>query len=320
MKALKVFYSPEQTVANNSSFSPSDGNPAKVLASWQGLGLPLDVRAVKPLRAASISLAHDPQYVHDVLNCKRANGFGNTSAEVANSLRYTTASFAQAALYAARNKTVAASLTSGFHHAGYDRGSGFCTFNGLMIAAQLLRLTGAAKRVAIADIDAHFGDGTEDIIKHLGLGNVIEHYTFGSHGATVATGDAWLAKLPGIIESFEGCDVLLYQAGADPWVNDPLGGHLTKEQLSKRDQIVFGVAKEMGLPVAWNLAGGYSTPFQHVLDIHNNSAVNCLATHGIEGFNLSVDDGPTPTPRYSSYVDDHDDDLEGEVVDDGDVA
>jgi hypothetical protein len=33
------------------------------------------------------------------------------------------------------------------------------------------------------------------------------------------------------------CDVLLYQAGADPHINDPLGGWLTTAQLRERDRI-----------------------------------------------------------------------------------
>jgi acetoin utilization deacetylase AcuC-like enzyme len=33
------------------------------------------------------------------------------------------------------------------------------------------------------------------------------------------------------------CEVLLYQAGADPHINDPLGGWLTTAQLRERDRI-----------------------------------------------------------------------------------
>lgn len=282
MKNLKVFYSPEQTVTNNKSYSPSAGKPAEVLASWQALGLPLDVQPVKPFKASMIALAHDPKYVHDVLSLQIDNGFGNRLPEVAKSLRYTTSSFAHAALYAAKNKCVAASLTSGFHHAGYARAGGFCTFNGLVIAAQVLRLTGTAKKIGIVDIDAHYGDGTQNIIDHLGLEKVIQHYTFGASHITPETSEGWLKKLPNIIGSFSDCDVILYQAGADPHIEDPLGGHLTSEQMRERDHIVFSVAKEMSVPVAWNLAGGYQNPLRKVLDIHDTTAVECLKVYSTD--------------------------------------
>ena len=67
------------------------------------------------------------------------------------------------------------------------------------------------------------------------------------------------------------CDVILYQAGADPHVNDPLGGWLTTQQLHERDRLVFEAAAELGIPAAWNLAGGYQTPLNKVLTIHDNT-------------------------------------------------
>ena len=32
----------------------------------------------------------------------------------------------------------------------------------------------------------------------------------------------------------------------------------------------------MGLPLAWNLAGGYQTNLRKVLDIHDNTMLECL--------------------------------------------
>ena len=70
--------------------------------------------------------------------------------------------------------------------------------------------------------------------------------------------------------------MLFYQAGADPHIDDPLGGYLTTEQMKRRDDIVFMVAKDLDLPIVWNLAGGYQEPFQKVLDIHQNTLDACL--------------------------------------------
>ena len=69
----------------------------------------------------------------------------------------------------------------------------------------------------------------------------------------------------------QGCDIVLYQAGADPHIDDPLGGFLTTEQLRIRDQRLFEGLKQRGIPIAWVLAGGYQKPLEKVLEIHDNT-------------------------------------------------
>ena len=81
------------------------------------------------------------------------------------------------------------------------------------------------------------------------------------------------------MRGFADCDLLIYQAGADPHVNDPLGGFLTTAELSERDRIVFSVAKSIGIPVVWNLAGGYQEPLSRVLEIHRNTMIACVAEY-----------------------------------------
>jgi acetoin utilization deacetylase AcuC-like enzyme len=127
----------------------------------------------------------------------------------------------------------------------------------------------------------HIGNGSENIIKRCNL-DYIRHYSFGIAEKTSedwkggAEADAWLASLPSIVESFDDCAIVLYQAGADPHKDDPFGGALTNEQLRERDRIVFSTLRRMGIPVCWNLAGGYQEPFQKVLDIHSATIEECL--------------------------------------------
>lgn len=170
------------------------------------------------------------------------------------------------------------SPTSGFHHSGYDTCHGFCTFNGLMIAAFLLWRDFSVSKVGIVDFDAHYGDGTQDIITSVeGASDVIEHLTFGAFAEHNMNFNLWLDRLEAdLIERFNECDILFYQAGADPHIDDPLGGYLTTEQMKRRDEIVFKVAKKLNKPIVWNLAGGYQNPLQKVLDIHNNTLQACL--------------------------------------------
>ena len=51
----------------------------------------------------------------------------------------------------------------GLHHAMRNQARGFCPFNDLAIAADLLATLGLP-RVAIVDIDAHHGDGTQELL------------------------------------------------------------------------------------------------------------------------------------------------------------
>ena len=77
---------------------------------------------------------------------------------------------------------------------------------------------------------------------------------------------------------------MLYQAGADPHVNDPLGGWLTTEQLRERDARVFEAVARLGVPVVWNLAGGYQRDANDgigpVLEIHRNTALEHARVFG----------------------------------------
>lgn len=64
-----------------------------------------------------------------------------------------------------------------------------------------------------------------------------------------------------------------------PHVSDPLGGFLTTAELAERDRIVFSVAKAFGIPLVWNLAGGYQEPLSAVLEIHRNTMAACVAAY-----------------------------------------
>jgi len=264
--AIPVFYTPGM-VAASGGFSPSAAKPAPVVEAWQRWGS-IKIMPFEPCTHEQIAVAHDPEFVRQVLMCERKNGHGNLSPNVARSLPYTTGSMLAAARHAFRSGGGAVSPTSGFHHAGYDFSGGFCTFNGLMVAAINMLNTEAVSKVGVLDFDQHFGNGTQNIIANLGLAGRVSHY---SQGAYKMTGRTFIRRLPTILSRFRDCDILLYQAGADPHIDDPLGGFLTTEQLFERDAIVFNFCADVGLPVAWNLAGGYQEDFSKVIEIHTNT-------------------------------------------------
>jgi len=90
-----VFHRPEQSVEIR-SLSPSAGKPARLMADWRERFPSLDVRSFEPLDAHEFERVHDPDYVCGVMSLRAVNGFRTRSAEVCESLRYTTGSMVAA--------------------------------------------------------------------------------------------------------------------------------------------------------------------------------------------------------------------------------
>lgn len=277
LKAIPVFYCTEM-VAKIDSRSPSAHKAKDLVELWIAQEQPIEIRTPAPVSSQDFFRVHDPDFVMSVLSLDERNGFNDFSEELIDSLPFTSGAMLDAAKEAIENGRVAVAPCSGFHHAGYRRCGGFCTFNGLLVAAAVLKDARICNSVAILDCDRHYGDGTDEIIAHLGL-TWVKHYSVGKHFWAESSAEAFLGSLSDIICGFEGCDVVLYQAGADPHVDDPLGGWLTTEQMIRRDRIVFETLSDMRLPVAWNLAGGYQTPLSRVLQLHTNTLESCIEVH-----------------------------------------
>lgn len=224
------------------------------------------------LKARDFYTVHDRAYVDGVLAGQIDNGFGNRNAEVNRSIVASNSNFVAAAYHALENR-VAGSATQGFHHAHYDHNYGYCTFNGLMVAAVRLLQDGLVKSVLIIDGDGHHGDGTDDIIRRLDLGEHVANHTSDAMRGVVDEYDSgkWARMVETLIEEHRP-GIIMYQAGADAWERDPYeSGYLGMTGLWARDRGVFTAAKRNGIPVVWNLAGGYSEPMQKVIDIHLNT-------------------------------------------------
>ncbi len=279
-RPISIYYTPKM-VTSVRGLSPSAAKPTPVVDSWvddDGWKTDLAVRDFEPATFQQLCFAHSAKYVRDVLSTWEANGFGTFDPEVAATLPYTTGAMVAAARDALHAE-VAVAPVSGFHHACYEHGSGFCTFNGLMVAAiDLLKDPQGVRRVGIFDCDEHYGNGTDDIIKVLNLSRVVVHDTVGKEQEKAAS---FLAALPARVRAFKkaGCEILLYQAGADAHIKDPLGGFLDDDELALRDRIVFQVCRDEGLPIAWNLAGGYQLDLNQlpwpVINIHRRTMIEC---------------------------------------------
>lgn len=274
-------YCSEMVAPMQGTLSPSAAKPAQVMRAWSDSLLPMNI--IRPERASYEDLcrAHIQSYVDGILDCSIQNGFGTKSPELAASLPWTSGALLSAARYAISSRQNVCAPVSGFHHAGPGNPQGFCTFNGLMVAALALLATGDAQRVFILDCDQHYGNGTDEIIDYLGVPtSQIYHFTAGKQYDRPEQVNSFWSRLEYEFRSAEGCDVVLYQAGADPHINDPYGGWMTTDQLRRRDRLVFQLGKMYGIPIAWDFAGGYqrdaSGGIPEVIKIHTNTARECL--------------------------------------------
>src|SRR6056297_57440 len=131
---MDVFYD-ERMVAENSGFSPSPEKPREVIRYWRQYDRPINRKGFKPATRDQIRLAHSEAYVDGVLDCLIENGHGTKDAAFAESLPWVIGSHLAASEAAVSTGRNVCSPTSGFHHASYEQGVGFCTFNGLLVSA-----------------------------------------------------------------------------------------------------------------------------------------------------------------------------------------
>jgi acetoin utilization deacetylase AcuC-like enzyme len=270
---MKVFYSPAY-VASDYAFETTR-KAAWVADSLRSSRVD-NVVLVEPAPVSETDLCtvHDPAYISAVKSgtprdMAESQGFpwnANLWEAVCSSTGGAIAA-AQAALV----DGVAGSLSSGLHHAKRGRGDGFCTFNGLALAAHAAVASGV-RHVLILDFDAHCGGGTYALIADVpGIrqGDIavstFDRYLPTGHHQLEIVEDA-SQYLPAVrrmldaVGSPEGPQLCLYNAGMDPHENCPVGGlaGITEVILAERERLVFDWCRENGCPLAFVLAGGYA--------------------------------------------------------------
>jgi acetoin utilization deacetylase AcuC-like enzyme len=183
------------------------------------------------------------------------------------------------------------SVGGGFHHAFADKAEGFCYINDLAVAVRVLQRDGAIRRAAIVDLDVHQGNGTA----HIFAGDS-EVFTLSIHqemnypvpkersdldvGLENGVGDdGYLRVLEPALERVwaHAPDIVLYQAGADPYRDDQLGGlALTLEGLAERDALVLEGCAERGIPAVVTFGGGYARRVEDTVEIHAQTCRTAL--------------------------------------------
>ena len=241
-----------------------------------------DLEAVHSRRYLSAMCTGDPEHL------AWSNGF-EWSEDLLRGTLLTTGGAVAAARQAYMTGGISGSLSSGLHHASWDQGNGYCTFNGLALGALEARRLGA-DRVLILDLDAHCGGGTADIIRrHRGIEQVdvsvigFDHYTSDDIARLTLSGGSEYLDVVGeaiaAIDDPAGIDLVVYNAGMD--AHEAAGGAdgITTDVIVARERLVFDWASRWNLPVAFVLAGGYRTgrfDLDDVADLHARTVLAAL--------------------------------------------
>ena len=180
-----------------------------------------------------------------------------------------------AAAVAALQDGVAAAFTVGAHDAFWDSPGRSCPLNGWMVAAAKLIADGQVERIAIVDCSPQCGSGSQSIIDRLGLGARVKLVSFGRRFQFRRQAQLYLARarlLDSEIAAFRP-DVVLYQAAAGSHVQSPIGGVLGTDQMRRRDGTVLGMARRLGLPIAWNIDGSTppAPPIEIAVQVHQQT-------------------------------------------------
>lgn len=265
MRRLRVYY--------RSEYAPSQPfmlARLRALADSLALHPQVEMQAPQPIALSNLRGLHNEDYLDAFLHGREplasSQGVSWTPA-----LRDATLAMLGGQLEAAQyafEHGIAMNVARGFHHACWARGGGFCALNGLALLAHHL----PQKKIFVIDCDEHGGDGTEDFCAR--LPNLYNASVFGTRYGYVGGPRSWAfpvdvrrdgyavyaAALEQIRSLLAGLrpDLLVYQAGVDCHRDDRKGrAGLSTLHLFRRDRAVFGMARELGLPIVFVVAGGY---------------------------------------------------------------
>ena len=264
-RPLRVFYSEDYAVGEGLETVTKSKLLAKMITDGKVSGV--ELVAPKLATEEELLLIHSPEYVEGVMSGKLMNlAAGVWSKKLLKSILATTGGMRDATIEALRNGR-SGSFSSGLHHARADAGMGFCTFNGLALAA--LEALKKVKSVGILDLDAHCGGGTANILKtnkRVRLADVsVCSYDSWTPTAksrhfieVVDKPKSYLSSVSKALKTLEGVEFLIYNAGMD--THEKAGGMsgITLDVIKEREALVVEWAQERKVPIVFALAGGYT--------------------------------------------------------------
>ncbi|KAM8930749.1 histone deacetylase 11 [Pelodytes ibericus] len=205
----------------------------------------------------------------------------------------------------------AINVGGGFHHCSSEKGGGFCAYADITLSIKFLfeRVEGVST-ATIIDLDAHQGNGHErDFLddKRVYIMDVYNRYIYPGDGFAKraikrkieldwGTEDKeYLGKVDthirGALNEMTP-DIIIYNAGTDILDGDPLGGlSISPQGIIKRDEIVFSVARQRGIPILMVTSGGYQKRTARIiadsiLNLHNLGIIDKTQTENPEKLNM----------------------------------
>jgi acetoin utilization deacetylase AcuC-like enzyme len=182
---------------------------------------------------------------------------------------------------------IAMNIAGGTHHAGKEKGEGFCLLNDLAIAGYYALNQPNINRVLQLDLDVHQGDGTANIFS-----DEPRVFTFSMHGKNnfplrkeqsdldiplddqtndQEYLDTLEQNLSKVIESFKP-QFICYQSGVDILETDKLGKlSLSIAGCKERDRMVFETTAKLNIPIVAAMGGGYSPKIKDIVEAHTNT-------------------------------------------------
>lgn len=244
-----------------------------------------------PVTSDIVLLTHTREYYHKLISGTltlseiRKTGFPYSPSLVERELLICGGTVAGAEI--ALESGIAMNVAGGTHHAYSDRGEGFCLLNDIAIAANYLLEKKLRKKILVADLDVHQGNGTAEIFMEKPRA-----FTFSMHGRNNypyhkersdldielqdGTGDVdYLRTLEQhfyrVLEKQEP-DFVFYQSGVDILASDKLGKlSVSRQGCKERDHLVLKACKEAGIPVMVTMGGGYSERIADIVEAHCNT-------------------------------------------------
>ncbi|MEN9666056.1 MAG: Rhodococcus phage [Planctomycetota bacterium] len=257
---MNVFFSLEYVVAEHDfETTRKAGWVAESLVRRPLPGL----RIVAPpaIPRESLLAVHSADYVDAVANGQPARLASSQGFVWGPRLYSAVAASTGGVVAAAREAGISGSLSSGLHHARHGHGCGFCTFNGLALAAKDAIRRGVPS-VLILDFDAHGGGGTASLIAgepritqlDISTNDFDSYPDAGNARLVIAEPKNYLQTIESELNRLghAGYGLVLYNAGVDP-----AGDGVSQADLVTREEIVFEWIDSQESPAAFVLAGGY---------------------------------------------------------------
>lgn len=255
---LPIYWSPDYVLDGGVETRTKSGPLAKLLIEGEVAGV--ELVAPLPVTRHELLAIHDGKYIDRLLDEERP--------ELIRSIFASTGGVRDA-LDAMFEHGRSGSLSSGLHHAKRDHYEGLCYINGLALAALRAITKHGAKEVGVLDTDAHCGGGTFQLVgenEKVFLADVScnsydiwrpisdRHYL-----EIVRSASEYLDAVQRALNHLEGVDVLIYNAGMDPFEDCSTGGMpgITREVLAERERLVAQWCEDTKTPAMFVLAGGY---------------------------------------------------------------